>query len=119
MVTAYHRLSSWRRPLPRNATKLHSAKVVAPKKVPMDVITMNSIVGLRDLESRRERVCNMVFPSDSNPLEGRISVLSSLGIAMLGCRIGDVIEWQTPMGRRRLRIAAVIYQPEAAGHWSL
>ena len=38
---------------------------------------------------------------------------------LMGCRIGDGIEWETPKGRKLLRIVGVIYQPEAAGHWTL
>jgi regulator of nucleoside diphosphate kinase len=99
--------------------KLTSAKVVAPTQIPADVITIDSIVRVLDLETKRESVHNLVLPSGSNPLEGRISVMSSLGIALLGCRIGDEIEWQTPTGLKLQRIVGVIYQPEAAGHWTL
>jgi len=99
--------------------KLASAQVVTPAEVPADAASLNSIVRLRDLESNTERVYNLVFPSHSNPREGRISVLSSLGVSMLGCRIGEVVEWETPKGLKLLRIVEVIYQPEAAGHWTL
>ena len=99
--------------------KLVSAKAVAPEKVPADVITMNSIARVRDLESKREGVYNLVFPSDSKPLEGRISVLSSLGVALFACRIGDEVEWDTPKGRKLLKVVGIIYQPEAARHWTL
>ena len=99
--------------------KLASAKALAPERVPADVITMNSIARVRDLESEKEGVYNLVFPSDSKPLEGRVSVLSSLGIALFACRIGDVAEWDTPKGRRRLKVVGIIYQPEAARHWTL
>ena len=99
--------------------KLASAKAVAPEEVPADVITMNSIARVRDLESEREGVYNLVFPSDSKPLEGRVSVLSSLGIALFGCRIGDEVEWNTPKGRKHLKVVGIIYQPEAARHWTL
>jgi regulator of nucleoside diphosphate kinase len=34
---------------------------------------------------------------------------------MLGQKIGDEFEWQVPAGSVRLRVEAVIYQPEAAG----
>ena len=99
--------------------KLTSAKALAPESVPADVITMNSIARVRDLESEREGVYNLVFPSDSKPLEGRVSVLSSLGIALFGCRIGDEVEWDTPKGRKHLKVVGITYQPEAARHWTL
>jgi hypothetical protein len=41
-------------------------------------------------------------------------VLAPVGTALIGYRAGDVIEWATPGGTRRLRIEAVLFQPEAA-----
>jgi len=99
--------------------KLTTSTTLAPSEIPADVITMNSIARVRDLESQKEGVYNLVFPSDSKPLEGRVSVLSSLGIALFGSRIGDVVEWDTPKARRSLEVVEIIYQPEAARHWTL
>jgi regulator of nucleoside diphosphate kinase len=59
----------------------------------------------------------LVFPRDANVDEGRISILAPLGTAILGYRVGEEFEWDVPSGKRRLRIAKVLYQPEAAGHY--
>jgi regulator of nucleoside diphosphate kinase len=99
--------------------KLTEAAAMEPAEIPDDVITMNSIARVRDKESKQEGVYNLVFPSDSKPLEGRVSVLSSLGLALFGSRIGDVVEWETPKGLRRLEVIGLIYQPESAQHWTL
>ncbi|MCL4218603.1 MAG: GreA/GreB family elongation factor [Candidatus Hydrogenedentes bacterium] len=99
--------------------KLTNSTALAPSEIPADVITMNSIARVRDLDSRKEGVYNLVFPSDSKLLEGRVSVLSFLGIALFGSRIGDVIEWNTTKAHRSLEIVEIIYQPEAARHWTL
>ena len=56
----------------------------------------------------------MVFPSRANADEGRISVLAPLGTAVLGYRNDDIIEWDVPGGRRRLKVLQVVYQPESA-----
>ena len=98
--------------------KLNASNVVEPADVPPDVITMNSIARVRDNESNQEGVYNLVFPSDSKPLEGRVSVLSSLGLALFGSRVGQVIEWNTPKGTRHLDVIGLINQPEAAQHWT-
>jgi len=42
-------------------------------------------------------------------------VLAPIGTAMLGYRVGDIIEWRVPKGIRRLKVLEVVYQPEAAG----
>jgi regulator of nucleoside diphosphate kinase len=41
-------------------------------------------------------------------------VLAPLGTALLGYRAGDVVEWNVPKGKRRLKVQEVLYQPEAA-----
>ncbi len=63
--------------------------------------------------------CTLVFPEDALSAEERISVLAPLGAAILGCRAGDVIRFQAPSGWRTVRIAEVLYQPEAAGRFDL
>jgi regulator of nucleoside diphosphate kinase len=64
-------------------------------------------------------VYTLVFPSEANFDEGKISVLAPVGTAMLGYRVGDSIEWEVPSGRRRLKVEELIYQPEASGDYNL
>jgi regulator of nucleoside diphosphate kinase len=99
--------------------ELERAETVAPEDVPGDVITMRSKVRLRDMNTGEEMVYTLVFPSEANFDEGKISVLAPVGTAMLGYRVGDTIEWQVPSGLRRLKIEELLYQPEAAGDYNL
>ena len=99
--------------------ELERAETVAPEEVPADVITMRSKVRLRDLNTGEEMVYTLVFPSEANFDEGKISVLAPVGTAMLGYRVGNSIEWEVPSGRRRLKVEELIYQPEAADDYNL
>ena len=99
--------------------EMSRAKVVDPKKVPADVVTMNSKVRMTDLDSQKELVYTLVFPKDADFDQGRISVVSPVGTAILGYRVGDTIEWNVPAGKKRLRIEELLYQPEAAGDFHL
>jgi regulator of nucleoside diphosphate kinase len=94
--------------------ELERAEIVGPDAIPRDVVTMNSEVRLRDLDSGEVRTYRLIFPAQ-NRTDNSISVLAPIGTAMLGYRVGDVIEWRVPRGLRRLKILDVIYQPEAAG----
>ena len=105
--------------LQRLEQELDRAHVVEMTAIPHDVITMNSRVRLLDLYTGEERLCALVFPSDANIELNKISVLAPIGTAMLGYRVGDVIEWEVPAGLKRLRIDEILYQPEAAGHYHL
>lgn len=99
--------------------ELDLAETVSPEEVTGDVITMRSQVRLRDLNTGEEMVYTLVFPSEANFDEGKISVLAPIGTAMLGYRVGSRIEWQVPSGLRRLKVEEILYQPEAAGDYNL
>ena len=99
--------------------ELDRAAVVGSRDIPPDVITMNSTVSLVDTATSEDDEYTLVFPGDADSDAGKISVMAPLGTAMLGYRVGDIFEWVVPMGRKRWRVASVIYQPEAAGHYHL
>jgi regulator of nucleoside diphosphate kinase len=56
-----------------------------------------------------------VFPEEADIPQGKISILAPLGTAMLGYRVGDTFEWDTPGGKRSIRVMKILYQPEASG----
>ncbi|HYK05827.1 MAG TPA: GreA/GreB family elongation factor [Thermoanaerobaculia bacterium] len=89
---------------------------VDPDDVPADVVTLSSTVRVTDLESGTSMDYTIVMPGEANYDAGKISVLAPLGTALLGYRVGDELEWEVPRGVRRLRIDAVLFQPEAAAH---
>jgi len=95
--------------------ELKRAKVVDPHEIPPDVITLNSTTVLHDLETGEEMTFTLVFPEFANVSQGKISILAPIGTAMLGCEVGDVFEWDTPGGKRSIRVIQVIFQPEASG----
>ena len=84
---------------------LSRAQVVSPANMPPSVVTMNSRCIFRE-RSGREREASLVYPWDEG--DGRISVLSPLGEALLGASVGAAL----PSGRA---IESIRYQPEAAG----
>jgi regulator of nucleoside diphosphate kinase len=97
--------------------ELDRAEIVKPEEIPIDVITMNSTVRLRDLDSGEEVVYTVVFPAKADSTNGKISILAPLGTAVLGYRVGDTVEWKVPAGLKRLRVEGIVYQPEAAGDY--
>lgn len=99
--------------------ELLRAEVVEPRDIPADVITMNSQVCLKDLDSGEELLYTLVFPGDARLEENRISILAPVGTALLGYRVGDTIKWKVPGGMRKLKVKKILYQPEAAGDFHL
>lgn len=94
--------------------ELDRAHVVSGRRVPADVVTMNTRVRMTDLDTGKKLTYTLVFPHEANFSQGKISVLAPIGTAILGYRTGNVIEWNVPGGRRRLRIEEILRQPEAA-----
>ncbi len=99
--------------------ELDRAEVVDPKQIPADVVTMRSKVRLKDLVSGEANTYSLVFPTEANFTEGRISILAPIGTAILGYKRGDTIDWPVPSGLRRLKVDEILYQPEAAGDYEL
>jgi regulator of nucleoside diphosphate kinase len=95
--------------------ELERATAVDPGDVPRDVITMNSTVRLRDLDTGDVETYTLVYPAQADVNENRISVLAPIGTAIIGYRVGDVITWPVPSGFVRLRVEEILYQPEHAG----
>lgn len=97
------------------AKELERAEIVPAHEISADAVTMHSHVLVRDLNSGVESAYTLVFPPDADIAQGKISILAPIATALLGYREGDEIEWPTPGGWRRLKVAKVLYQPEAAG----
>ncbi|APG24532.1 nucleoside diphosphate kinase regulator [Syntrophotalea acetylenica] len=99
--------------------ELDKCKIVDQREVPSNVVTLNSRIRFRDLDTGQETITTLVFPNKANFSEGRISVTSQIGTALLGYTVGDVIEWKVRAGNKTIRIEEIIYQPEAAGDYHL
>jgi regulator of nucleoside diphosphate kinase len=98
------------------ADELGRAITVAPNALRPDIVTMNSRVRFRDDATGEETDVALVYPQDADIEAGKVSVLAPVGSALLGLSVGQIIEWPMPTGTtRRLRLEAVLYQPEAAG----
>lgn len=100
--------------------ELDRAKVISDSEVWPELVTMNSKVRFLNMNEDKEMVITLVYPPDADFAQGKISVLASLGSALIGLRVGQKINWMFPDGKTRtLKILEVIYQPEASGDWHL
>lgn len=100
--------------------ELSRARVVLSSRVPPNVVTMNSRLLLEDIHTRRHREVTLVYPREADERQGKLSVLSAPGAALLGLTIGEGIVWPLPSGRvARMRLVEIVYQPEAAGDFHL
>lgn len=99
--------------------ELETAEILSPEAIPSNVITMNSIVKISFLNSNKEVQFQIVYPDQANVKENKISIFSPIATALIGYKVSDEIEWIVPAGLTKMRIDKIIYQPEAAGDYSL
>ena len=82
---------------------LSSAEVVSSNIRPDGKAGVNSFIKVQD-ETRKIYEYKIVGSGETNPLEGKISYESPLGRRFLGKRKGEIVEIQTPGGKRKYKI---------------
>jgi regulator of nucleoside diphosphate kinase len=87
--------------------ELERAVILPPEVVPGPVARIGSLFTVRDLDTDERDTFTLVWPEQANVDEGRLSVLTPLGTAVIGYAQGDEILWNMPGGRRRLLLEAV------------
>jgi transcription elongation GreA/GreB family factor len=65
---------------------------------PQDIVDIGSTVTLRDLANDSTLIFTVTDPANADVFEGKVSVLSPLGITVLGRRPGEVFKFESPGG---------------------
>lgn len=98
---------------------LEESSPIEPHVAPETLVTMNTTVELQDLKSARCRVVTLVYPQDADVVPDGVSILDPLGVALIGCRKGEVLQYSGEHGNSRLRVVKILQQPEQVGLWHL
>ncbi|WIY53533.1 nucleoside diphosphate kinase regulator [Devosia sp. YIM 151766] len=93
--------------------ELDRARVVEDKKVPEDVARMGSRVTYRT-NSGQEQTVTLVYPADANIDEGKISVMTPIGAALIGLRKSQSITWRDRADKRHMLTVLEVEAPVAA-----
>ncbi len=99
--------------------KLASARVSGQKEVPPYLVTMNSHVRVTDLRQKRDLKFWLSYPEDALFGDDKVSVLSPIGTAVLGVKVGDVVNVNNGSKKTQFRVAQLYYQPEDHKHYTL
>ncbi|MCC6547617.1 GreA/GreB family elongation factor [Candidatus Sumerlaeota bacterium] len=98
--------------------RMRESLPVEPGEVPPITVTMNSCVRIRYCSTDDVRELRLIYPNEQ-AANGQnfdsVSVISPVGAALLGSKVGDVIDWLAPTGPQKGEVLAVLYQPEASG----
>ncbi|WP_282055352.1 GreA/GreB family elongation factor [Maribacter luteus] len=88
------------------SSEIESAKICDEKDMPNDVIRFNSTITVVS-EKGWSKKFTLVTPSESDVKEGKISLLTPMGSAVIGYAEGDAIIWEFPSGEQNLMIGKV------------
>jgi transcription elongation factor GreA len=88
--------------------KLANADIINPAKLAKDKAVFGSTVVLENIDTGQEVEYQLVGPEESSIEEGRISVTSPLGSAILGKALGDEIVIQAPGGKRNYELIDIL-----------
>ena len=78
--------------------RLLNAQVIDVKKVDTSVVSVGSVVRLRDVDAKQTVEYHIVGSAEANPVEHRLSNESPVGRAILGHKKGETVEVLTPRG---------------------
>nr|WP_196108099.1 MULTISPECIES: nucleoside diphosphate kinase regulator [unclassified Ochrobactrum] len=94
--------------------ELDRAKVVPAKRLPQDVIHMGSTVEFRSNDGQERRV-TLVYPGEADIAQGKISILTPIGTALIGLAPGQSISWTARDGKQHeLNVVSVSNEVEVA-----
>ena len=93
--------------------ELDRAYVLPDECDPGEVVRMGSEVQFRDHGTASVRTVTLVYPNAADIADGKISVLTPVGTALLGLAVGDSIDWEAPSGQSRALTVLSVRTPEA------
>jgi len=87
--------------------QLKKARQVTRKNLPLDVVTIDTKVTVKNKATNQEEIYTLVAPDRAKRRNNTESILSTIGLALVGCKIGDVIHWNFNAEQKELEIVNV------------
>jgi len=91
--------------------EIERARVVPTPKLGASVVRMGSTVTYRP-DNGAERTVQLVYPADADIAQGRISVLTPVGTALIGLDVGQSITWEARDGHKHV-LTVLAVEPKA------
>lgn len=83
---------------------LKNAEVVVEDEVELDKISVGCKVKVHDYEFEEDMEFKIVGSTEANSLQGKISNESPVGKALIGAKLGDVVEVEMPSGIMKYKV---------------
>lgn len=100
----------------RLLSKLARARIVAPAKLPSDIVALGRRATYLESGGEAEKDVTLVLPAEADIACGHISVLTPIGVALIGLPAGARAQWETRNGEtRQLLLQSVAPGPADPG----
>jgi transcription elongation factor GreA len=87
--------------------RISAARVIDVGEVSTDVVTIGSLVRLKDMDANETIEYHIVGSAEANPAQHKLSNESPVGKAIIGHKKGDVVEVAAPRGSLKYKILAI------------
>ena len=86
---------------------LKNAEVVDEDEVDLDVVNIGCLVRVLDIEYNEEEEYKLVGSSEASSLQNKVSNESPFGKALIGAKVGDVVEVEAPAGVVKYKVLSI------------
>ena len=86
---------------------LKNAVVVDESELPNDVVSVGSIVKVKDYDFDEEVEYSIVGSAEADPMNFKISNESPVGSALVGKKVGDIVEVSVPDGINKFEVLGI------------
>lgn len=86
---------------------LRYSRIIDTDVLPKDKVGLLSKVEFTNLGTNTRMTLTIVSPHEMNPEQGKISMKSPIGEALMGHKVGETVEAHTPAGILKLRIESI------------
>ena len=93
--------------------ELERARVVDDAAVAGDIVRMGSSLRYRT-DAGQEHNVTLVYPVDADIAQGRISIMTPVGTALIGLRAGQSISWRSRDNRKHMLTVMSVLPPAGA-----
>ena len=86
---------------------LKNAEVVLDEEIDLDKISIGCLVRVLDVEDDEEEEYKLVGSSEASSLQNKISNESPFGQALIGAKVGDIVEVEAPAGVIKYKVLSI------------
>ena len=91
-----------------------NARILDNSRMDTSKVSVLSTVKIKNVKNGKTMAYTLVSEEEANLKENKISILAPIGIALIGFKKDQLVEWQMPAGKRTLKIVKVENAPALA-----